>query len=140
MREIAKLVMGLCLLGIGVVDWRKKRIPMWMLGSLGILSILFRIFVSEVTWKSSIAGLAVGGLMLLIGLCTRQAIGYGDGWMIFLLGFCLGLKDILILVFVAASSAGLCGLILGICRGKIQNQSLPFAPFLALGYGVVMLC
>lgn len=71
---------------------------------------------------------------------TREGLGYGDSWMILILGISLGLWDILLLLSIALICSGILAIML-LIRGKWSRKvSFPFVPFLMLGYvGVLYL-
>lgn len=77
---------------------------------------------------------------LMLSKWTREGLGYGDSWMILILGISLGLWDILLLLSIALTCSGILAGIL-LIKGKWSKKvSFPFIPFLMVGYvGVLYL-
>ena len=90
---------------------------------IGIKSVIFLL-----------GALLPGGLLLLCGRITRQAIGYGDGLLLLICGIYLGGKTAGILFMTGLFflfPMSLCLLISGKAGRKTQ---IPFAPFLLASY------
>ncbi|MEG0590677.1 MAG: prepilin peptidase, partial [Lachnospiraceae bacterium] len=65
-------------------------------------------------------------------------LGYGDSWMILLLGSFLGFWKLLSLLGIAfLLSGGMAALCIGKKKWN-RKQALPFIPFLAVGYMMVL--
>lgn len=80
----------------------------------------------------------VGVLFLIISKCTKEAIGYGDSWMILLLGVYLGLWNILWLLSIAFVLSGVMSAFVLRKNKYFSKVSFPFIPFLAVSYAGVM--
>ena len=68
------------------MDIHSRQIPVFILvlGSLAALG--YQVFVGKGDiWVIS-GGIAVGALFLLVSRITREGMGYGDSWAIFILG------------------------------------------------------
>ncbi len=90
--------------------------------------------VSYVPWTSALLGAALGyGLLWLIRVLTRGAMGGGDAKLLALIGAFVGPVDVLKALFFAS----LIGTVVGgsmLLAGRHQRgQPLPFGPFLAAG-------
>lgn len=94
------------LLGCAWVDLKTRSLPVWVLTLASVSMGIFRVC----NWKNStwlwLGGAVVGVLFLIISKCTKEAIGYGDSWMILLLGVYLGLWNILWLLSIAFVLSG----------------------------------
>lgn len=139
MREIAEVVIGIWMFVIATVDWRTKRIPVWMIGIFGGACLLCRILWIPNSWHGTLGGVTVGFACLLLGRLTEESIGYGDGLVILFLGVVLGFGKVLIMVLSGAVTAWVFHFTLDLCRGRVKNRSIAFIPFLCFGYGVALL-
>ena len=74
-----------------------------------------------------------------LGKITREAFGYGDGIVILILGICLGLWDLLIVLMISFLGASLIAILLLVWNKGAKKQSMPFIPFLCIGYVAVIL-
>lgn len=134
-----EVIMGIYLF-IGMVwDLLKRKIPVLYL-MLGTVAALFKaaacqgIIPNTVVW-----GAMIGGIFLVISKCTKEQIGYGDSWMILILGIWLGIWDVirlLAIVFMLCFAFSCVGLA---CKKIKRYTRIPFYPFLMLGYTGVML-
>lgn len=83
-------------------------------------------------------GIIPGIILLILGFLTRGAIGYGDGFLVICLGIMLGLRETLFICHIAffiSAMAALCVMLLGKKGNRFfTKRSLPFIPFLLIGY------
>lgn len=132
---IVFILLGIC----SVSDCKKKTIPVILLIILSIAVAVFAIICDAVSMKLRVCGAFVGLLFLLISKCTKEAIGYGDSWLILLLGIHMGSLRVVEVLFAASLLAGIASLFfLWKCHWK-RNATLPFVPFLSISYLGAML-
>lgn len=86
---------------------------------------------SFVNWKGIFPGVLLGGF----SLGSREKIGLGDSWVVMAVGCAVGLADIWKILFAAFAITGGVGLFCLLFRKK-QTETLPFVPFLLLGFCV----
>jgi leader peptidase (prepilin peptidase)/N-methyltransferase len=79
-------------------------------------------------------------LFLLIAVLSRGGMGGGDIKLIAMIGAFLGWQAVLVTIFMAAMLSAVVGLSLILLKQKGRKDPIPFAPFLALGAFVAMLC
>lgn len=140
MCEIGNVLLALVLGAVAYRDWRTKQISCLSLFVMSILVLVLRIVLVEDSIWSTLGGVAVGVAFFLISKCSRESVGYGDCWLILLLGIFLGGRTLMEVVLVATLLASLFSIGFCIIRGWKKKYTIPFAPFLALGYiGVVFL-
>ncbi len=140
MCKIADLIVFVLLAACSVSDWRKKTIPYASLVIFGMAVVAFAILCDGTSARMRISGALMGIMFLLISKCTKEAIGYGDSWILLLLGIHMGLLKVLNVLSVAAVLAAVVSLFfLWKCHWKRQ-ATLPFVPFLTVSYlGVILL-
>ena len=101
--------------------------------------VVFSLFCGDDIWMR-MAGLALGGICFLFSYCTREALGYGDSWLILILGIYLGIGKALVLLTVAFLLAGLVCLVGLLWKRWQRQQTIAFIPFLTVAYvGVLLL-
>lgn len=134
----------LILISCTIYDLRRMEIPIWLLLVCTALTIVRSGYLYL---KGSISGIDMIPTMLfdlfpglcLLGasICRKENLGYGDCWIILLLGLLLHTCYTGMLIFFALfffTTAGLVGMI----SGKVKRTTrLPFVPFLLMGLGVV---
>ena len=139
MCKIGYLVIAGFLLVISVIDVKKKQLPIWLLIIMSLFVAVFRMGYIEDTWGSTIGGIAMGAAFFVAGKLTKEAIGYGDSWIILLLGIVLGGMKIVEVVLTASFTASLFSIAYCIKKGWKKEYAIPFAPFLTMAYLGVML-
>ena len=128
-----EIMAGVCLFLQSVWDIRTKEIPLWISLGFGCCSFLYSICY-ERGWSSFVFAILPGVLCLFLGFCTRQAIGYGDGILLCSLAMLYSLEDLMQVLLIAVSFAGIMGGILLIVFHKNGKYEIPFVPFLFLGW------
>lgn len=130
------LLLGLC----GISDWKKKTIPILLLIVLSVVVVVFALLCNAVSIRLRMGGVVVGTLFLLISKCTKEAIGYGDSWLILLLGIHMGSLRATGVLFVAAVLSGIVSLFFLWKYHWKRTATLPFVPFLSISYlGAILL-
>lgn len=140
MCKIADWVVFALLTACSVSDWRKKTIPYVLLLTLGIAVVAFAFLCDGVSVKMRVGGVLMGVLFLLISKISREAIGYGDSFLILFIGIHMGSLVALGVLFIAALLTAVVSLFfLWKCHWK-RHATLPFVPFLTISYlGAILL-
>ena len=139
MCKIAYGIVFLLLVLAGVIDWKKREIPVWLLIFMSASVLFFSIVNKDVNIWCRLAGAVLGAVFFLISRFTKEAVGYGDSWIILLLGVQLGIFRVLQLLLVASLMVAIIA-VFYLWRHKWKrNETLPFVPFLAIAYTGVIL-
>ncbi|MEF9942165.1 MAG: A24 family peptidase [Lachnospiraceae bacterium] len=140
MWSISQIYMVGFLAGCGLIDVMYKKIPTVLLiaGSIGVA--ILRILQFDGQWWLYMAGGILGVGFLILSKYSGEALGYGDSWLILLLGIGVGLWELITLLMLAFFCSGVVA-IGGMIGGNWSRKHvLPFVPFLTLGYvGVLLL-
>lgn len=140
MCKIADWIIAVILIAAGYKDWKTKQISLRMLLLFGIAVVGLRIAVVEDTMVSTLGGVLIGILFLGISKITGESIGYGDSWLIVLLGIYLGGRSLLRVVLGACICASIISMLTCLRGGWNKKYTIPFVPFLAAAYlGVIFL-
>lgn len=140
MCKVAEILMLVLLLFMGYQDWKSKQISGALLLGMTFAVALLRLFVWTESWWYTVGGIGVGLLFFIISKCSKEAVGYGDSWLILILGIFAGAIDTLQIVFTATVLCGIFSLFYCMKNGWRKGHTLPFVPFLAMAYmGVVFL-
>lgn len=83
---------------------------------------------------SMAGGIAIGIIVLVYGLITKEGIGYGDGIMFMCLGTVLGASQNLRLLFLSLICATAAGCIYALVLKKGMKTEIPFIPCILCSY------
>lgn len=135
MENIQMGILGAVLAIQSIYDIRKKQIPLLvtLLGSL--VGFILWIIAGNITWMRLSAFLP-GMVCLLFAKISREAIGYGDGLILCMMGIYLEIDKLISLCLWAFLFAGLVALFLLVFGKKKGKQEIPFIPFLLIAFGV----
>lgn len=139
MCEISDGIVLAFLIIASLFDWRTKMLPNYLLVCMSVLVVFLRVVAVSDGWLLTLGGVGIGLIFWFISRGTKEAIGYGDSWMIVLLGVYLGGVRLSELLMVAFFTAGLFTLGILIRRKCREGVSIPLVPFLAIGFVGVML-
>jgi len=127
------------LLVITFIDIDHKIIPD-MISLPGIPIGLAASFVlPDMTFKSSLLGLLVGGGSLLLVAWTynlithKEGMGGGDIKLLGMIGTFIGWKGVIFTIFSASLAGTFVGIIVMLLKGKNLKFAIPFGPFLSIG-------
>lgn len=126
------IMLGFALV-VSMCDWKRRSISIKLLAAYSVATMICVLLDTEGKLTSIGGGIVIGALFFLISQLTKEAIGYGDSWMITLLGAYVGGKDLIRLLFTASFLAAVVSLIWMWKQGWKREGSLPFAPFLTIG-------
>lgn len=113
-------------------DVKEKKVSVWLAGVFALLAAAFHMFLEkgDIRWA---AGALPGFFLLWLAWVSQQAVGYGDGCVLTVIGLYLG--------FAAGTGILMTGLLmmcpvsLGVLLWKKdRKRTLPFVPFLLAGY------
>lgn len=124
------LFTGLC----AYLDIRNREIPAWILGTGTAAAVAVQVLLQGGDWYRCLLGTLTGSIFFLAAKVTEESIGYGDCWMIVILGTMVGVWKLFFLLFVAFAIAAVEGG-LGMAGKKWGRKTrIPFIPCLLAGY------
>ena len=126
------IVIGL-LLVLSIFDMRMKKVPVWLIGLVAGVALIFRM-VESVPVLQLLAGLLPGIFVLLLAVCTKESIGTGDGLVLCALGLFCGLKETVAVLGMALFFAAVVAVVLLVLKRAGRKTELPFLPCLCTGY------
>jgi leader peptidase (prepilin peptidase)/N-methyltransferase len=121
-------------------DAVRKEIPLIVVWIGMLTAVLLRAagVIETESWGMMGAALLPGFLFWVISYVTREKVGYGDGWILLLIGLFIGVAKCMA-VLMAALFAESVFLIIMMALQKIHGDNqVPFVPFLLAGLGVIM--
>jgi len=133
------ILMGIWLFLCSFQDIRRKEIHIMLL-FVGIVMAFIGVFQVNGTIENRILGVTLGGILLGMNVITRGQIGVADGIIVGILGITLGFYTCSGILLMALFVSAIVSLILIILKKAKRKTTIPFVPFLLLGYlGVLVL-
>lgn len=129
-------LLGIC----AVYDGIHKEIPLvivW-LGIAAAIVLHIQGLSGNRTWWEAALSLIPGAAFWMLGFITGGKVGYGDGWILIMIGLFVGAWKCCLTLMVGLISSSLMVLVLLAVQKVSGNHQLPFAPFLLLGMGVTV--
>lgn len=129
---------------ISFIDYYQQIIPDSLLVIAIILSISYKFTVfilckTPFNLLNSMLGLLIGGgLFLIIALASKGGMGGGDIKLISVLGFILGLKNILLNILLSFIIGAGFSIFLLLSKRKGKKDSIPFGPFINIAFVVTL--
>lgn len=135
----ASIVFVSLLIALALIDLEHMILPDGLTLGGGVVFLIFAFFHPVISTLDAFAT-AFGSALVFTGfyffyLKVRkiEGLGFGDVKMMILLGAFLGVKKMVIAIFLASVSGLLVGLLIIVLKRKNLKMALPFGTFLSLG-------
>lgn len=128
------------LLIISFIDLHFQIIPDFLNILILILAIIYKILqftlygISSNLFNSILALIISGGIFLIIVILSKGGMGGGDVKLIGVLGFILGIKMVLLNIFLSFILGAIISIFLLLFKIKERKDSIPFGPFICLAF------
>ena len=136
--QILWILTGIYFSAAAWADRRSKTIPVKLAGSFGAAACVGRLvlflFQKNLDIPDFLLSLLPGAVVLMFGLATRQAAGYGDGLSLLFGGIALGASSICAIALTGFALCAIWGMGEMILKKTSAKEKLAFLPFLAIGY------
>jgi len=121
-------------------DIKNKKINVILIGMGFLVLLISTLILGNLTIWNRLAGLTLGIILLSLNPITKGQIGIGDGIIVCITGLCLGFPQNAILLAYALFGSAMFSIVLLVIRRVNRKRTIPFVPFLLIGYlGVLML-
>lgn len=134
---ISRIVLLLALFAISWSDYKTQLLDIRQLLVVGIIGVLFC-----ASWQGlyeAIGGMLIGFCVLFAAWCTKESIGFGDGWLFVVTGLYLGFKKNAVLLFWTLVLAGIFAVVCIVLKRKGRNDSMALGPFVLMSYVLFVL-
>lgn len=127
--------MGIC----AVTDIRKREIPLLVVWTGIAVAILLRAagWITDSGAADLLMAVLPGIFFWILSFLTKEQVGYGDGWMLLMIGLFGGYEDCFVILMLGLVLESVTALVLLVFRKVSRNAEMPFAPFLLAGMGVI---
>ena len=125
-----QITMGIFLAGNAIFDIRKKEVYLFPMIVTGVIGILVQILWRSLHWGDFWGGIGIGVALLLLAKVTNEAIGYGDGMVVIVVGLWKGFFQTVELLLISLMIAALYSILLLVVKKVGKKHTMPFIPFL----------
>lgn len=133
--EMISRIFGCCYLALlSIQDFKKRTISGKVLAAGAVIVIIFQSIVKLRPVEIWIAGGLLGAMFIGVSKITKEGIGYGDSFLITIMGMYLGIWDLMYILIVSFTMAALYSMTVLVRHQYHRKRTLPFVPFLFLGY------
>ncbi|MDU6266067.1 MAG: prepilin peptidase [Anaerocolumna aminovalerica] len=135
--HITYTILFLWLLLCSIQDIKKKKINIYLI--LAGLAGFFVLLIS-MTWNGEfnflfcLGGMSLGLILLCLSFITKGQIGTGDGLIVCITGLCLGFSRNAMLLAVSLLASAIFSIVLLTFKLAGRKKTIPFVPFLLIGY------
>lgn len=129
-----ELFISIFLLCEAVEDIKTQKLDLLKLIIFGVLAIFLEVFYIKGGVMEILGGALLGVFTLVISKITREAIGYGDGVVMIIMGICCGLGRMLLTFSLATLVMAIIAGVFMIRKGVKLDLRIPFIPCLLIGY------
>lgn len=123
-----------------VFDGLYKQIPLVVVWLGMFAAVCLQIFgvMGEIGIFAVAVSLLPGVGFFLLSFFSREKVGYGDGWVLLMIGLFLGVYRCFLILLVGLLAESAVAIALLAFRKIQRDKEIPFSPFLLLGLGVVV--
>lgn len=123
-----------------VFDGLQRQIPLaavW-LGMLMAICLRMGGIIGEGNLLSAALALVPGTMIFLLAFLTKEKIGYGDGWVLLMIGLFTDFSRCFLILLTGLLAESLVVLVMLVLRKVRRDKEIAFCPFLLLGMGVLL--
>lgn len=135
-----ELTLFLFLAVCAVFDSLYRQIPLivvW-LGMLTAVCLQICGVMGETGLPAVAVSLLPGAGFFLLSFISGEKVGYGDGWVLLMIGLFLGVYRCFLILLTGLLAESAVAIVLLACRKIQRDREIPFSPFLLLGLGVAV--
>lgn len=123
-----------------VFDGLRRQVPLavvW-LGMLTAVCLRVNGFMGEDGMVAAAFSLIPGVGFFLLSFLSREKVGYGDGWVLLMIGLFSGFFQCFLILLIGLLLESTVAVILLALKKIQRDKEIPFSPFLLLGMGVAL--
>ena len=135
-----EILLFLFLAVCAVFDGLRKQIPLavvW-LGMLTAICLRLTGIMGEEGVTAALLSLIPGAGFFLLSFLTREKVGYGDGWVLLMIGLFSGFSRCFLILLIGLLLESMVAVVLLLLKKVKRDKEIPFSPFLRLGMGVTL--
>ena len=127
---VVNMILGIYLAICTIFDIWKKKVYLIPALITGVIGIAAQVIKQPFTWSVWAGGILLGCCLLIVAKVSGEAIGYGDGVAVIVIGIWLGLYQTMEVLLLALTMAAIFSAILLLFFKVGRKFTIPFIPFL----------
>lgn len=130
------ILTALWLVALAGVDIRRKCVPVWLLAFGGVFVTfmsVYRAWSGQFWGKELVWSIVPGAVLLAVAVLTKKA-GWADGVALLFLGILTGFRECIFGFTLSMLFISVVSLVLLALKRVRKNTTLPYLPFLCVGY------
>lgn len=131
---IEHVVILIFLTSLTYFDVKTKRLPLRLVIGFGLFIILTCLVNGHFESWEVLIRMMPGIFLLMIAFITKEAIGYGDGFVILLIGLMLDIQISIRFILIALLLSALASISLLFLKKGDRQTRIPFIPFLLMAW------
>lgn len=140
MRTASDVLFFIYLFLMAIYDIKKRKIQLECSAVVAVLLAIQQVCIvyrGEISIAGVFWGMMVGVVLIGLSILTKGAIGVGDGILFVISGLFLGIYENGILLLLSLFFTAIAGGFLIMSKHVGKTYTLPFVPFVFIGYGVM---
>lgn len=129
-------LIGVC----AVFDILRRQIPLAVVWLGMIMAVCLQAggYMGETSFLSAVFSLMPGAGFFLLSFLTGEKVGYGDGWVLLMIGLFMGIYRCFLILMLGLAAESAVAIVLLALKKIQRDREIPFSPFLLLGMGVAV--
>ena len=130
------LLLAVCALSDGL----RKQIPLAVVWLGMLIAVCFQAvgYTEGTSIATAAFSLILGMGFFLLSFLTGEKVGYGDGWVLLMIGLFVGFYRCFLIMILGLVAESAVAVVLLVAKKIRRDKEIPFSPFLLLGMGVTM--
>lgn len=124
--------------GCSITDIRGNKIHVWWCIGFMIIGIVVELIIKQRGVFNICTGMIPGIFIYVTSIATRGGIGKGDSLMLIAAGFFIGIINCMILLFCSLLLVAVSGCFLLLFKKGNMKIRIPFAPFMAMSFIILI--
>lgn len=139
MRWFLIIILMVYLMTAVFMDIKEQTVSVKLAAITAAVGIVSQLLYPQMGMAEWLAGLLPAAVLILVAWITKQAVGFGDGCVLGVIGLYTGLWGSIGTLMMGLLLSCPISLFLLVCKKADRRQTIPFVPFLVMGYSTWML-
>ena len=134
--DVVDVIIGIGLFLLAIIDWKEKKIPVWMVVVWSVILFLIR-WIEGISLLNFIVACLPGIILFILAISSRERIGIGDALVLCILGIVYTVEKVIAILGISLFIIAVWASVLLVLKKANRNTPLPFLPCLFIAYFLV---